>query len=103
MLCRFRLGVFDPPERLPWADLGPADVGSRAKEQLALEAARKGVPHVMPYQIGEEWLTLSHETHYILQCADHVCLHSMVSLRGIVTGETLSLHTLQSARWPVTL
>ena len=56
-LRRFRLGVFDPPERLPWAGLGPADVGSKANEQLALEAARKGVPHVRAYQTS--WQTWS--------------------------------------------
>lgn len=39
---RFRLGVFDPPSRLPWAGLGPADVGSDANAELALEAAQKG-------------------------------------------------------------
>ncbi len=39
---RFRLGVFDPPSRLPWPDLGPADVGSDANAELALEAAQKG-------------------------------------------------------------
>ena len=63
-LRRFRLGVFDPPERLPWADLGPADVGSKANEQLALEAARKGVPHVCHIKsVGKGCLGLICEMH----------------------------------------
>ncbi|KAK9837275.1 hypothetical protein WJX81_002841 [Elliptochloris bilobata] len=43
LAARFRLGVFDPPERLPWAKMGPGDVGSNQNEDLALEAARKGI------------------------------------------------------------
>jgi beta-glucosidase len=40
---RFRLGLFDPPEMLPWADLGPEVVDSPEHRKLAYEAAVKSV------------------------------------------------------------
>ena len=45
---RFRLGVFDPPARLPWARLGPRDVGTAASAALALEAGQKGARQGRP-------------------------------------------------------
>jgi beta-glucosidase len=41
--ARFRLGVFDPPDRLPWSKLTLADVDTPANRQLALQAARESV------------------------------------------------------------
>lgn len=41
--ARFRLGMFDPPERVPYAHI-PIDVlGSQAHQQLALQAARESI------------------------------------------------------------
>src|SRR5438445_5955439 len=40
---RFRLGMFDPPERVPWTKLTIADNDTPAHCQLALEAARKSI------------------------------------------------------------
>jgi beta-glucosidase len=41
--ARFRLGMFDPPDRLPWSKLSLADNDTPAHRQLALEAARKSI------------------------------------------------------------
>jgi len=41
--ARFRLGMFDPPERVPWSKLSIADNDTPAHRQLALEAAHKSM------------------------------------------------------------
>src|SRR5215467_6805511 len=41
--ARFRLGMFDPPESVPWSKLTIADNDTSAHRQLALEAARKSI------------------------------------------------------------
>ena len=41
--ARFRLGMFDPPESVPWSKLSLADNDTPAHRQLALEAARKSM------------------------------------------------------------
>jgi len=41
--ARFRLGMFDPPEAVPWSKLTLADNDTPAHRQLALEAARKSM------------------------------------------------------------
>ena len=41
--ARFRLGMFDPPERVPFSKIGMDQVQSPAHQQLALEAARKSI------------------------------------------------------------
>ena len=41
--ARFRLGMFDPPERVPWSKLTLADNDTPAHRQVALEAARKSI------------------------------------------------------------
>src|SRR6266705_114979 len=41
--ARFRLGMFDPPDRVPWSKLTIADNDTPAHRQLALEAARKSI------------------------------------------------------------
>jgi beta-glucosidase len=41
--ARFRLGMFDPPDRVPWSKLSLADNDTPAHRQLALEAARKSI------------------------------------------------------------
>jgi len=41
--ARFRLGTFDPPERVPWSKLTLADNDTPAHRQLALEAAHKSI------------------------------------------------------------
>jgi beta-glucosidase len=41
--ARFRLGFFDPPERVPYAAIPPSVVDSEAHRRLALEAARKSI------------------------------------------------------------
>jgi beta-glucosidase len=40
---RFRLGLFDPPERVPFTSISPDVVNCREHKDLALEAARKCV------------------------------------------------------------
>ena len=42
-VARFKLGMFDPPERVPWTKLTMADVDSPDHRKLALEAARKSI------------------------------------------------------------
>jgi beta-glucosidase len=41
--ARFRLGLFDPQDRVPWSKLSLADNDTPAHRQLALEAARKSI------------------------------------------------------------
>lgn len=41
--ARFRLGMFDPPEPVPFSKIGMDQVESPAHQQLALEAARKSM------------------------------------------------------------
>lgn len=43
LYARFRLGMFDPPERVPWSKLTLADNDTPAHRQLALEAARESI------------------------------------------------------------
>jgi beta-glucosidase len=40
---RFRLGLFDPPERVRWAAIRPETNDSRENRQLSLEAARESI------------------------------------------------------------
>ena len=40
---RFELGMFDPAEMLPWADLTPDIISSEAHHQLAVQAARESM------------------------------------------------------------
>jgi len=40
---RFRLGLFDPPEMVPWSNLGPEAVNSPEHRALAYEAAVKSI------------------------------------------------------------
>ena len=41
--ARFRLGMFDPAERVPWSKLSLADVDTPANRALAREAARESI------------------------------------------------------------
>ena len=40
---RFELGMFDPAEMLPWANLGPEVISSEANDALAVQSAREGM------------------------------------------------------------
>jgi beta-glucosidase len=40
---RFKLGLFDPPEQVPWSNLGPEVVDSPEHRKLAYEAAVKSI------------------------------------------------------------
>jgi beta-glucosidase len=41
--ARFRLGMFDPPERVPYSKLGVQEIASQAHQKIALEAAEKSI------------------------------------------------------------
>ena len=41
--ARFRLGLFDPPERVPWSKLTLADIDTSADRKLALQAAQESI------------------------------------------------------------
>jgi beta-glucosidase len=41
--ARFRLGLFDPPERVPYASIAESEIASAAHRQLALEAALRSI------------------------------------------------------------
>jgi beta-glucosidase len=41
--ARFRLGMFDPPDRVPWSKLTLTDVDTPANRKLALDAARESI------------------------------------------------------------
>ena len=43
LLGRFELGMFDPPEMLPWANLKPDVISSEANDELAVKAARESM------------------------------------------------------------
>ncbi|HPX98484.1 MAG TPA: glycoside hydrolase family 3 C-terminal domain-containing protein [Bacteroidaceae bacterium] len=40
---RFELGMFDPAEMLPWADMGEDVISSKENDELAIEAARQSM------------------------------------------------------------
>ena len=40
---RFELGMFDPAEMLPWANLGPEVISSESNDQLAVQSARESM------------------------------------------------------------
>jgi beta-glucosidase len=42
-VARFKLGMFDPPERVPFSTIPYSEVDSAAHRQIALEAARKSI------------------------------------------------------------
>ena len=42
-MARFRLGMFDPPSRVPYADTSQSEIDSPAHRQLALDAARQSI------------------------------------------------------------
>jgi beta-glucosidase len=42
-VARFKLGMFDPPERVPWSKIPFSEVDSAEHRKLALEAARKSI------------------------------------------------------------
>ncbi len=42
-VARFRLGMFDPPDRVPFSKIGMDQVESNAHQQLALEAERESI------------------------------------------------------------
>ena len=41
--ARFRLGMFDPPARVPWTRIPPSDVDAPAHRALALRVARESM------------------------------------------------------------
>nr|AUW36662.1 xylosidase/arabinosidase [uncultured bacterium] len=43
LTTRFKLGMFDPPGKGKWAQLGREQINSEAHQRLALEAARKSI------------------------------------------------------------
>ena len=43
LMTRFKLGMFDPPEKSKWASLGRECINSEKHQRLALEAARKSI------------------------------------------------------------
>ncbi len=43
LMGRFELGMFDPAEMLPWADLAPSTISSEAHDALATQAARESM------------------------------------------------------------
>lgn len=43
LLGRFELGMFDPAEMLPWANLGPEVISSETNHDLAVQAARESM------------------------------------------------------------
>ena len=43
LMGRFELGMFDPADMLPWANLGPDVISSEANDQLATQAARESM------------------------------------------------------------
>lgn len=42
-VARIRLGMFDPPDRVPFSKIGMDQVASKAHQQLSLEAAEKSI------------------------------------------------------------
>ncbi len=43
LTARFRLGMFDPPEQVPWSGLSMKDVDTASNRNVALEAAEKSI------------------------------------------------------------
>jgi beta-glucosidase len=57
MEARFRLGMFDPPEKVPYARIPYSVVDSREHRELSLQAARESIVllkndhHLLPSQL----------------------------------------------------
>lgn len=60
--ARFRLGMFDPPSRVPFSSIPYSEVDSPAHRQQALQAAREGI---VLLKNGNHTLPLSSATHRI--------------------------------------
>ena len=43
LLGRFELGMFDPEDMIPWANLGPDVISSESNHQLSIQAARESM------------------------------------------------------------
>ena len=50
LTAKFRLGVFDAPEQVPFSAIPATTIGSDAHLALALEAAQKSALHSLPYR-----------------------------------------------------
>ena len=54
LMGRFELGMFDPADQIPWANLGPEVISSESNNDLAVQAARESMVllenknHVLP-------------------------------------------------------
>lgn len=58
---RFKLGMFDPPEKVPYRSIGTDVINDEAKQQLALEAAHKSIVLLK----NDDALPLSRDSKFI--------------------------------------
>ncbi len=87
--ARFKLGMFDPEEMIPWSKLGPETVHCAKHRKLAHRAARESI--VLLKNEGG-LLPLSKETHSILVVGSNAC--DIDVLLGNYNGLSPQLTTL---------
>jgi beta-glucosidase len=52
ILARMKLGMFDPPEMVPFSKISPDEVGSKAHQELARQASRESIVLLKNEKVG---------------------------------------------------
>lgn len=92
LTLRMRLGMFDPPEQVPYASIPDTVVECRTHRDLALEAARKSVillrnEHILPLQPGLQKIALIGEAFRKVHYGDYSAepQHNLTLLEAVRT------------------
>ena len=89
---RFELGMFDPTDMLPWANLGPDVISSEAFDQLATQAARESMVLLENKRLGNgNVLPLSKDVKTIAVVGPNA--HDTEMLNGNYGGTPTEAHT----------
>ncbi|MBQ8656428.1 MAG: glycoside hydrolase family 3 C-terminal domain-containing protein [Prevotella sp.] len=89
---RFELGMFDPADMLPWANLGPDVISSEAFDQLATQAARESMVLLENKRLGNgNVLPLSKDVKTIAVVGPNA--HDTEMLNGNYGGTPTEAHT----------
>jgi len=91
--ARFRLGMFDPPDRVPWSKLTAPTTDTPAHRQVALETARKSI-----VLLKNEHNTLPLKSSVNNNRGHRSNADSLSVLLGNYNGNPSRLH--HDSRWP---
>lgn len=105
--ARFKLGMFDPAERVPWSSIPMSVIDSKEHQALALEAARKSIVllknegGVLPLDRGLEKIAVigpnANDVGVLLGNYNGIPSDPITPLRGIreaVSGDTEVIHVM---------